>query len=122
MKNLDLKEYAIMHWDEKLGKKYILTNAFSDIPLRAKVAHNSVWNAYEFYFNTCDRLNHFLGRYYWPYRRNGWQTNYDSFCFAALMHNIFALYHEHLEIPVNLNNKEFCSKLSIELLNYVNTQ
>ena len=93
------KEYAMMYWTKDLGQKLVLTNAFTHSlnPLRHRKrepTRNKIWYLYEFLFNGDDRFNHFLNNKYWPYKRQGWSSNYDKFYFAALAMDMYAMGHE----------------------------
>lgn len=113
----ELDEYAMMVWHADLGKKYILTNAFEQKETPDEL--NIIFEAYEFYFNTNDRFNHFLHGKYWPYRRVGWQTNYDNFFFSTLLMDIYSIWHEIHNFEENIPWSDFCNQLSLALIQNV---
>jgi len=94
MKNASGHEIAMV--EASVGKKkknHVLTTAFNYRPGDSEL-NNLVSDAYGYYFNACDRYNHFLARRYWPYRRPGWENSYDDFYFSALLMNVYTLWHE----------------------------
>jgi hypothetical protein len=52
---------------------------------------------------------------YYPYRRDGWQQNYDDFHFTTLLWNTYAIYHEYYSLQKNMVWSTFCEELAAEL-------
>ena len=69
---------------------------------------------YSHCFNTADRLNHYIAKRGYPYRRTGWQYSYDGFHWTTLLWNVYVLYHEQYN-EVSLTWKEFCEQLAKDM-------
>ena len=115
-----------VHWNDETGeaavhiklesgyKIYLLTNAFTYQLTQQPVNYTIFSDVYSHCFNTADRLNHFIGKKGYPYRRIGWQYSFDGFHFTTLLWNVYVLYHEQYN-EVDMSWKEFCEQLAKEL-------
>jgi len=122
MKNITTKEHAMMRWDP-MGerKQYVLSNAFETRNKISKKAVdiNTISETYKLLFNGCDRFNSFLDNKYWPYERKGWQANFDDYFFSSFAMNIYVMYHEITDEPIEWFN--FSSKIAEEINIHVNS-
>ena len=112
-RNSHTKEVAsLVYFDDKLGRRMTLSNAFKYTKKDNVKLKNIIWDAYFYYMNTCDRFNHFLFTRYWPYTRIGWRGSYDDFYFASLLMNLYTLWHEHNHITDHIDNNDFHAALA----------
>jgi hypothetical protein len=99
--NEETEEHAMMRWDP-IGerKQYVLTNVFQnrDKINKKAIDNNTISDVYKLLFNGCDRYNNYLSSRYWPYRREGWQSNFDDFFFSAFGLNLYVMYHEIVDL------------------------
>ncbi len=113
--NPKTKEAASYYWHPELGHLYLLTNAFSYKKGQVELDEHPFHEVYKLLFNTCDRLNHFLGKKYYPYRREGWMYSFDDYHFTSLLWNTYVVYHEYYNIEPRLKWKPFCWGLAKQL-------
>lgn len=120
-KSNEADEFAMMKWDP-LGerKQYVLTNAFK---MREKVSKksvdvNTISETYRHLFNGCDRFNNLLNNKYWPYDRDGWQSNYDDFFFSSIILNIYVMYHEANDLVEKMSFSSFSLNLANTISKY----
>ena len=122
--NENTKEHAMMKWDP-IGerKQYVLTNAFENRKKTNKknISTNVISDVYKLLFNGCDRYNNYLSNRYWPYRREGWQANFDDFFFAAFGMNLYVMYHEVMEISdeEKISWSEFSLLVAKEIIDHL---
>ena len=103
---------ALIHWHKKLGKIYILTNAFSYVDDGKPLDSPPFEPYYKVTFNFSDKLNHILHKKKYPYSRPGWEYNFDDFHFTSLLWNSYVLWHEcHPNVP-RMKWSEYCIQLS----------
>lgn len=115
--NEKTKEHAMMCFDMERDKQfYVLTNSFLNRKAVRKPVINTIWHTYEHLFNSCDRFNHFLHATYWPYRRDGWQSNFDDFYFSLLVRDVYTMWHEIEQLKENIEWYKFCHKLGHDIL------
>jgi hypothetical protein len=86
---------AVHHWDanEHIGRKYVISNSFEVDPSRRREeGHNTVYWTYKDRFNYCDSYNRRLFAFKYPFRRDGWEKNFDSLFFSVLLINTYHAY------------------------------
>ncbi len=113
--NAKEKEAALHYWHPEHGRIYLLTNAFAYQKNATPIKEPPFFEVYKHLFNSCDRLNHYLFDKGYPYRREGWQYDFDDFHFTSTLWNAYVLYHEYYALPSNLSWKTFCTDLAKEL-------
>lgn len=113
--NAETKEAAYHYWDPEHGRQYLLTNAFRYQTTNKPMKEPAFHDVYGLLFNTSDRLNHYIAKRGWPYRRRGWMYSFDDFHFTTLVWNTYMLYHECYALQRNLPWEQFCVALGKEL-------
>jgi hypothetical protein len=112
-------EAAVHCWTFENRNTFLPTNAFQYEKGKEKITSDVFDVAYRHTFNTADRLNHFLHDKDYPFRREGWNFNFDDFLFTALLWNVYVLYHEVNQLAQRCTWDGFCTQLSHELIDSI---
>jgi hypothetical protein len=105
------QEAAVHFWSPQGLKTFLLTNAFKWQKGQDTITSEVFDVAYQHTFNTADRLNHFFHKKSYPFRREGWQHNFDDFHFTSLLWNTYVLWHESNKVADRCKWKGFCKDL-----------
>ena len=73
-----------------------------------------IFYSYGHLFNVVDGFNKLISLFKWPFRRNQWQNNFDSFFWITTLINVWVLYCERKN---DMLFEDFLEKLSEELFN-----
>lgn len=111
------QEAAVHFWTSHNKKAYLLTNAFTYEANRKAINKDIFSNTYVHLFNTADRLNHFIYKRGYPWRRAGWMYSFDNFHFTTLLWNIYVMYHELNQLEKEIDWLDFCETLAHAMWN-----
>ena len=111
--NSNREEIALCYYDEDLGKRVLHTTFFDQVST-SNQNHMDIFYSYGHLFNVVDGFNKLISLFKWPFTRNQWQNNFDSFFWITTLINVWVLYCERKN---DMLFEDFLEKLSEELIN-----
>lgn len=110
--------------DQDIGKKLVLSNAFSRSKGKSDSSLIPVYDHYACIYNACDLFNRNLHDRHWPHRTGGKHCSGDrglqnTMAMACILQNTFNCFQmvQHLESE-NFNFHDHCLQLSRDLYEY----
>ena len=99
----------------RIGKRFILTDAFKE--QRKKLPKDSCpcWDAYHVMFGVLDRFNARMSDHYWPYRRMNWWMAFHDLVFSIIFVDIYHIYCEIHADSLGENFQTVMERLAIDL-------
>jgi hypothetical protein len=125
----ECKEVFVYAWDknEDVGKKCVLTNAFTKADGRGSDHSVPVYDDYKTMFSMCDKFNRALHDRKWPHRAGGNDVmsdagTQDAFAMACILQNTFNAFRARNGVEfADYNFKLYCEELADALFAYANS-
>ena len=110
----------VHHWDVRtnIGRKFVFTNNFSITDsAKPSAGQHLVYRAYSLSFDACDYFNRKLFKFKYPFRRRGWEKNFDSLFVSTLLINSWVLWqYSNPSHRGTIKLREFCHELGLDLI------
>jgi hypothetical protein len=119
-------ELFVHVWDENeaIGKKYVLTNAFTKQTSGGGIHKQPAYDEYSIMFSLCDRFNSKLHDCTFPHKkggrnRRGEEQTLNDFYFSSILQNVFSAYIDLGGMDTDF--KTHCTILADELYQLAST-
>jgi hypothetical protein len=127
--NTNASEVFVDCWDKNtsIGRKFVLTNAFSHKKKRGKPHVLVGYDAYKIAFSLCDHFNRELHDRTWPHKHGGRNSSGDrgaisDFLFSIVLVNVLSAYHCARGTTYEPSEyQDECLKLANEIWEYSST-
>ncbi len=127
--NPETKHSVTYYWssNEKLGKKWVMSNACEYQVSRSKTEGVPLYDLYGATFSVCDNFNRRLQDRTWPhkkggYRKSGCKGKEFDFILSCILHNTFEYFFDINRLPSDsIDFCDNCLLLAHQLFSYANT-